>query len=247
MTLHDKYKTQTCLVIEDYYKLVHIFSSVDTVITLIIPSALIIVFNTAIACKVRMFTKRHRDDSANPVVDSDCGYELDHAFYRSGSRRRTCGSDRSVQGYIRNPRYMVRIRAQLRTTRALLAISTVFVLLNLPSHAFRIYAFIKQGINPDATKLSKAEWQIQECLLLLYYINFAANFVLYSAWSANFRRAVAQSTRKIKSRLASVTSSRIWRIRAQSPGKTEAVVFKTPSERGLPPRYSLNLQYRYNI
>jgi hypothetical protein len=79
---------------------------------------------------------------------------------------------------------------QLRITRGLLVVSTVFVALNLPSYAFRIQAFII-GLKNEPYEMSTWHAYIwQELIQILYYSNFSSRFFLYCACSRNFRYAV---------------------------------------------------------
>ena len=90
-----------------------------------------------------------------------------------------------------------RKRVQLRTTRSLLIVSSVFVLLNLPSHAFRTYAVVMEFANADYT-FSNVALLWQKLLQLVYYANFAANFCLYSACSRSFRLAVRRLCARVR-------------------------------------------------
>ena len=212
VTLNEKYGMSFCGVLPKYYQVVRILSSVDTVVTLIIPSVIIILFNTAIACKVRMFAKRYSMDSE--ASSSDIESDPDNTGHKESTRRRTVESHQ-LHMIPRSHRSSLRMRAQMRTTKALLAISSIFILLNLPSHAFRVYVFIRSHISSEPIRMSDNALQIQAFAQFLYHMNFAANFLLYSAWSANFRRALSQTVRKMRSCTSAAARSsdctcRIW-------------------------------------
>ena len=84
-----------------------------------------------------------------------------------------------------------RHQTQLRITKALLIVSTVFIALNLPSYAFRIHAFVIELRNePYEMSLHAFIWQ--EFIQFLYYSNFSSRFFLYSACSTNFRQALVR-------------------------------------------------------
>ncbi|KAH6923729.1 hypothetical protein HPB50_005795 [Hyalomma asiaticum] len=71
----------------------------------------------------------------------------------------------------------------------LLLVSTVFIILNLPSYAMRIYVFLLSlghSELPDTADHS-FPYVLQRYFMLLYYTNFAINFVLYNASSRMFR------------------------------------------------------------
>ena len=74
---------------------------------------------------------------------------------------------------------------QIRTTRVLVMVSTFFVVLNLPSHAFRLYAFVQYLKGQE--HFSVLSLLIQQLLMILYYLNFALNMLLYCACSRSFR------------------------------------------------------------
>ncbi|KAH7986759.1 hypothetical protein HPB52_024740 [Rhipicephalus sanguineus] len=83
---------------------------------------------------------------------------------------------------------------QISVTRMLLLVSTVFMLLNLPSYVMRIYVFLLSlghSDLPDA-KHSSLPYVLQRYFMLLYYTNFAINFVLYNASSRMFRSTLCE-------------------------------------------------------
>ena len=84
-----------------------------------------------------------------------------------------------------------RHQTQLRITKALLVVSTVFVALNLPSYAFRIHAFVI-GLRDESYNMSLHAYIWQEFIQFLYYSNFSSRFFLYSACSTNFRQALVR-------------------------------------------------------
>ncbi len=81
-------------------------------------------------------------------------------------------------------------RTQFRTARMLLILSSVFVLLNLPSHVFRIYTFVESVMGSDKSTKGKVRWQ--ELFHLVYFLNFAVNFFVYSACGRQFRTGMAR-------------------------------------------------------
>ena len=75
---------------------------------------------------------------------------------------------------------------QMKVTKMLLLVSSVFLLLNLPSHAFRIFSFflIVTGKNHQWTPV---QVRGQEMCQFLYYITFSINIFLYSS-GKSFRK-----------------------------------------------------------
>ncbi|XP_029846256.4 uncharacterized protein LOC115328941 [Ixodes scapularis] len=85
--------------------------------------------------------------------------------------------------------------AQIGVTRMLLVISTVFILLNLPSYVTRIYVFVLswgEADSQDGPSSGSLPYILQRYFMLLYYTNFAINFVLYNASSRMFRRTMCK-------------------------------------------------------
>ena len=68
----------------------------------------------------------------------------------------------------------------------LLLVSSVFLLLNLPSHAIRVQYFF-MDLFYSHYKPSRTFIQCQNLFTLLYNCNFAVNFILYSICGRKFR------------------------------------------------------------
>lgn len=119
---------------------------------------------------------------------------------RSGTCQSTASnrSDKSIKGNS-TPQSAMQRRAdsQLKTTRTLVLISSCFVLLNAPSHAFKIYAFI-QTLRGKTYSTTSANARGQEAVQLLYYINFAINFFLYSACAQRFRKTIKRMFKRMR-------------------------------------------------
>jgi len=87
-----------------------------------------------------------------------------------------------------------RHHTQVRVTSALLIVSTVFVVLNLPSYAFRLHTFVIAIRNEKYHINSMNAYIWQEIIQFLYYSNISSRFFLYMACSRNFRYAVKRLT-----------------------------------------------------
>ncbi|ELT87805.1 hypothetical protein CAPTEDRAFT_131203 [Capitella teleta] len=90
-----------------------------------------------------------------------------------------------------------RTDSQLKTTRTLVIISSFFVILNAPSHAFRIFGFI-QTLRGRTHQTTGASLRGQEAMQLLYYINFAINFFMYSACAKRFRKTIKRMLKRMR-------------------------------------------------
>ena len=164
-------RASVCFPMTKYTKLVNLFNSIDTVITLIIPSILILVLNIRIGVQM----------------------------YRTGSTRRllTSSTTSSVPS----------CPSQIKITRMLLVVSSVFLLLNLPTHAMRAHDFISGFIQNDRkVPMTKLRWQ--EILQIFYYSNFSINFFLYSFCGRNFRRGLCAVWKNPKMKILRHTSDR---------------------------------------
>ncbi|KAH0948217.1 hypothetical protein HN011_003481 [Eciton burchellii] len=85
-------------------------------------------------------------------------------------------------------------RNQQSITKMLLLISTVFILLNLPSYVIRLCVFFFALAKKNTPELL---WCLQQFFMLLYYTNFSINFLLYAMCGITFRRCLEQMLRRI--------------------------------------------------
>ncbi len=79
---------------------------------------------------------------------------------------------------------------QYKTARMLIVVSSVFVILNLPSHVFRIYAFIQNSLSASFeqdTPGYRPHMRWQEIFQLVYHLHFVINFFIYSLYGRQFR------------------------------------------------------------
>lgn len=89
----------------------------------------------------------------------------------------------------KSPGSLVMHPSQISVNRMLFLVCTVFIILNLPSYVVRIHVFVLSIRNqpvPDHVLL------IQRYFMLLYYTNFAVNFLLYNLGSRIFRRMMRE-------------------------------------------------------
>lgn len=78
--------------------------------------------------------------------------------------------------------------AQMRLTIMLMVVSIVFLVLNLPSHGVRFYIAINKLVHKPNIPL----FLTQQVCQILYYVNFAINFLLYFCTSKTFRRSLRE-------------------------------------------------------
>ena len=165
----------TCGPTPKYYKFVSIVYHIDTVMTLILPFVIILVLNLRIGCKVMQFYRQRSQ----------------HEMYEDISDDRACSTTRTRQLRISisaNAQHGFSQR-QWRVTRMLLAVSTTFLLLNLPRHTTRICTFIMSLSNKDFVPTGHFVL-VQKIFQLLYYLHFSVNIFLYSGMEQTFRKAM---------------------------------------------------------
>lgn len=126
--------------------------------------------------------------------------------------------------YYASPKRMLS-KAQFRLTIMLIVMSTVFLVLNLPSHGIRFYILIKNLINQNDVVLFLA----QQICQMLYYLNFSINFVLYFSRSRTFRRYLTEPLKCHQNQLCrcscSSCSCRYFRSTSSSNQSSEEYVW----------------------
>ena len=106
-------------------------------------------------------------------------------------------------------------RAQIKVTKMLMVVSSVFLFTNLPSYVIRFRVFILTFVEGYA-RLSRFDLLMQKMFQFLYYSNFAINFLLYSAANRKFRVAFIRMMWQMRYRIISMT------LRATSMGRSIA-------------------------
>ncbi|KAK2168825.1 hypothetical protein LSH36_14g12090 [Paralvinella palmiformis] len=199
----------------EYKSVLQVISSIDTMCTVILPSLAIVVMNTGIGIKTCRYTNRRSNSPPHASQNSIDEMFSNYSSHRNSETRPAPGTTSALsaashsrvlvtatnRNTSRQWRFFTRRQqTQLRITRALLIVSSVFVLLNLPSYAFRIHAFVIT-IRQEAYEISFQAFIWQEFIQFLYYINQSSNFFLYCACSRNFRFALKRLFCRFKSRL----------------------------------------------
>lgn len=183
-----------CHPLPKYYNLVHAISNVDTTITLIIPTILILWSNTQITYVLAKFYRsratlgqqQHRN-SHRSMTGSTRNQQAEPPLNSSPTNRQTSViyADTSYN------------RSQMKVTRMLLTVSTVFLICHIPSHALRVTVFIFSLINPKYQP-SHMLLLIQKFLNFLYYLNFSLNFILYAISGKTFRKALGRLCSRVR-------------------------------------------------
>ena len=201
-----------------YRKITHYLATVDIFTTMIIPVLSIAILNTAIIIKLcklyqsspprvvkRTYNSSKSDQSSSQHEETQMtewktnvsttttamiSLKEQHSMSRQDSPK-----PGSIQAYCVRRRNQY----QLRTTRSLVLISSTFVLLNTPSHIFKLYFILAEmiGALPGPSPHIHIA---QECTQFLYYVNFATNMLQYVAFSQSFRSALVSLVRKCRQR-----------------------------------------------
>ena len=185
--------TPVCGPLPNFNRVVHILNNIDTVITLILPFLAILIMNVRIAYKVARFYRERKNMQLQTW-----------SYNRWSTRRFHCVGAQKDQLYT---------RTQVRVTKMLLTVSTIFLVLNLPRHTVRTYLFIMNLLHED--------YQPTETYLLchkffqfVYYMQFSINLFLYNAFGKNFRKALHLLWKRVKHNVAeSISRSYIGRTR----------------------------------
>ena len=119
---------------------------------------------------------------------------------------------------------ILQCRAQIKVTKMLMVVSSVFLFTNLPSYVIRFRVFILAFVQ-GYKRTSRLDLLIQKMFQFLYYSNFAINFLLYSAANRKFRVALKRMLWQMKYRIISITfratSVRRMDTKADNKARTE--------------------------
>ena len=152
-----------------------IINILNTVITLFIPFFTILVLNARIMYAVAYVYKKRQKEMRQMV----------HQFH---------DSERSFMNQATTTSTLNRY--QVKVTKMLVIVSTTFLVLNFPIHVIRIHTLVLSLTN--STKPSLAVILTEKLFMNMFYVNFAINIFLYSAYGRNFKRATKQVYRRVK-------------------------------------------------
>ncbi|XP_076324159.1 G-protein coupled receptor [Tachypleus tridentatus] len=174
-----------CDVLQQYESLWIYTNLVDMILTLLIPVILIVSMNFMIGYILYTFHVDHNEAK-------------EATFRHSFSLQKTSVSQISESSR-HSPFADIN---QVKVTRIILLISSVFVILNIPSYTNRVYVSVMLLRESDS---SQNIFVFHQWSMLLFYTNFAINFLLYNFSSRLFRRIIKDDFvnlfRKMKSLL----------------------------------------------
>ena len=202
-----------CMPFPHYFDLLTILTSLDTILALLVPSIIIVVLNVRIIIKIHQVQKQRAgsNQAITLVVHNSKTFRrstLQASVSSKGSMhiKFSATEPENEVGSLANNQeksatvVSVRGQSQYRLARMLLVVSSIFVLLNIPSHYFKIQAFM-QSLFGSSYKGSRRELNWQEFFQLIYYFNFAINFFLYSACGRPFRSGLRRLWGRVQHKL----------------------------------------------
>ena len=186
-----------CIVQQHFYDLNTRLEIVDTVITLLIPFFTISALNIRIIYAVFKIHRDRRHISSTHSMNGEANgirHNGADATPSTPSNRYThigILSISSSHSHTLNTRRRHH-NSQVKVTKMLVLVSSIFLVLNLPTHALRLYAFTTLVLP------SREYVAINRLFQYFNYTNFAINFFLYNTCGRNFRHALHHLGRKIR-------------------------------------------------
>jgi hypothetical protein len=171
----NEHSHKECMIRVQFQSLVDVVGLIDSFITLVLPVLAIIIMNMKIIGKLLYF----KDQPMTSTTTSTC----------AASSLRTS--------------YATRGRSQMKVTKMLLVVSTIFLILNVPSHLVRVYDTFQTFFNPSYAP-PKYLLLLQQFFTFLFNCNFSVNFFLYSLCGTSFRKALSALMLRYWHRLARV-------------------------------------------
>ena len=154
-----------CVIRQEMVSYLQVITWVDTTLTMIVPFILITFMNIQVLKAAAICQGK---------TQSCCGDNKPKLIGHNGTSK---------------ARKTLRFSSQMRVTRTLVLVSTTFLMLNLPSHALRLYNLIYTTAHPkDHFTVSIQLYFVQEIANFLYYTTFSCNFILYSLYGRHFQK-----------------------------------------------------------
>ncbi|XP_013784625.1 thyrotropin-releasing hormone receptor-like [Limulus polyphemus] len=175
-----------CDVLQQYESMWIYTNLADMILTLLIPVILIVSMNFMISYVLYTFRVDHKEVK-DPNFRQSFSLQKTNVSQTNDSVRHSAFADIN----------------QVKVTRIILLISSVFVILNLPSYTNRVYASILllRGSNSSQALFIFHQWS-----MLLFYTNFAINFLLYNFSSRLFRRIIKDDFFKLFLKMKSLVT-----------------------------------------
>ena len=210
-----------CAPLPRFHFLYTVMTSLDTLVSCLAPSLIIVVLNVRIIAKIRHYqdqtffankttsgdtnVTRKRCSLVQTSVSASGSMHIKFSMNKDYLAMQRCSpnNDQSQQpGLLTSDgiKRMVKSQSQYRTAKMLLIVSSVTVLLNLPTHVFKVLEFV-QVIVGSNEKTSRPRIKWHQLFELIYFLNFAVNFFIYSACGRQFRTGLTRFCARFKPKL----------------------------------------------
>ncbi|XP_041773112.1 growth hormone secretagogue receptor type 1-like [Anopheles merus] len=170
-----------CDIVQEYKDQAAMFNFLDFILVFVVPFTIIVVLNTITALTVWKFASIRR----TMTIPRSYGTNVRE------SRRQLNISSSQLFGNGTVPVQQIQLysrsrvaNSQIKVTKMLLIVSTVFVCLNLPSYIVRVKIYLET----EHTNMNI--YLVQNCCQLFFMTNFGINFILYCVSGQNFRKAI---------------------------------------------------------
>ncbi|XP_050074454.1 growth hormone secretagogue receptor type 1-like [Anopheles maculipalpis] len=170
-----------CDIVQEYKDQAAMFNFLDFILVFVVPFTIIVVLNTITALTVWKFASIRR----TMTMPRSYGANVRE------SRRQLNISNNQLFGNGTVPVQQIQLlsrsrvaNSQIKVTKMLLIVSTVFVCLNLPSYIVRVKIYLET----EHTNMNI--YLVQNCCQLFFMTNFGINFILYCVSGQNFRKAI---------------------------------------------------------
>ncbi|XP_059609136.1 uncharacterized protein LOC132256662 isoform X2 [Phlebotomus argentipes] len=167
-----------------------VFNYIDTVIVFVVPFTAIVILNSFTGFTVWKVAGVRR----SMTIQKRQGSSSLHDFRKSHSNHQHCihpngHNSVTVSLHQRSTKHRV-ANSQIKVTKMLLMVSTVFVCLNLPSYVMRVRAYIETAPTKTTIVIQYYSW-------LFFITNFGINFALYCVSGQNFRKALVGMFKRV--------------------------------------------------
>ncbi|KAK2163009.1 hypothetical protein LSH36_87g01024 [Paralvinella palmiformis] len=179
MALYEEGELCTPYLSPDYYPVHLALTYADTVVSFFVPFFVILVFNVLIFRKIRFFYNQENEHV--PIAS------LQHCpphCHRHPNASEICQHN----------------QAQVKVTKSMFIMSTMFLIISLPSYVIRVWVFVADLLL-GGFRSSLQDALLQQLCQCLFYLNYCINIVLYLVCWSKFRRicyeVVSSSKRRI--------------------------------------------------
>ncbi|ETN62025.1 GPCR class a orphan receptor 17 [Anopheles darlingi] len=136
--ISDRNNDTICDMRKEYKHQMEIFNYIDTIIVFVVPFTVIVVLNSVTSFTVWRFARLRRNMTLPKRKSSNVDFRRQSSFQYFSSH------PNGRNGVLRRPSMSNRMmHSQMKVTKMLLIVSSVFVCLNLPSYVMRVRAFVE--------------------------------------------------------------------------------------------------------